>query len=416
MTLAAHPDYVRRVMEDRWEIYPRSKVVRDYLRGVIGDGVFVAQGEDWRRQRRMLEPVLHGERVAQFADQIVHATDEMLERWHDGEEVDVGAEMTRLSLDVLERVLFGDGRSGHDAFAANVVTAVEYVIPRVMSPVNPPKFLPAGRRYEQALRELDRTLFSAISQRRREPRDDLVSMLIAARDPETGGEMSVRQVRDEVMTIIFGVYKGIPHALTWVWYLLSTNPHARERLRSELAEVLGGRAPGVGDLARLPYLTTVIQEALRLYPPLWIWSRPPIEDDEIAGYRIPAGMFVLMIPYVTHRHPDFWKNPEGFEPERFASDGPATRHPHAYFPFGSGPRRCLGESFALMQLRLVVASVSQRFRLELAPGYRIERALEFILRPKNGLPMRLRALAADRVQPDEATTVARAAGGAESAP
>jgi cytochrome P450 len=404
MTLAAHPDYVQRVMEERWQSYPRSEVVRNYLRGIMGDSVFVSEGEERERRRRIVESVLQSDETTRFVPVIVEAATAVTDRWQDRREIDVAAEMMQLALDALKHMLFGSRPpAGAEDFESLVQTAVEFAIPRVMSPVNPPEFLPAGRRYRRALERLDGMLYEAIAARRSDPGDDLVSAFLEARDETTGRALSDKEVRDEVMTAVFGVYKGIPHALTWTWYCLSQNPNVRDRLTSEVDAVVAG-APTEAELPRLSYTTAVLQETLRLYPPLWIWSRPPTEDDEIAGYHIPAGMFILMIPYVTHRHPAFWTNPEGFDPNRFASGDPSGRHPCAYFPFAAGPRRCVGETLAMMELKIVVATIARQFHLDLVPGTTIERALEFILRPKGGLPMRVVARSAGEPEQVETAT------------
>lgn len=396
MTLVARPDDVKHVLDDRQENYPRSKVVRDYLRPIMGNGIFVSDGELWRRQRRLLEPLFDARRMAEYGPVITQQTEKMLDRWEPyaggNATLDVQEQMRDLTLDIVEHVLFGHDGTGDSAFKENAVTAIEYAIPRVMAPVNPPAFLPAGRRCRRALRALDSVVARQIAERRAGARSgDLLSAMLAARDAETGEGMTDAQARDEVMTTVFGAYKGLPQGLAWTWYALAEHSGPRERLRAELEAVLAGRTPTVDDLPRLPYPKMVIEEVLRLYPPLWIWSRPPVEEDEIGGYRIPAGMFVLNIPYVTHRHEEFWESPEEFDPERFAPERRDGRHPGAYFPFATGPRKCIAESFALMTMQLVVGTVAQRYRLELVPGYEIKRDLEFLLRPANGMPMTVSA-------------------------
>lgn len=390
MTLAAHPDSIERVMEERQEIYPRSDVVKDYLAPLMGKGLFTSEGELWQRQRRTLEPLFASGPVARFGSTIAAATDAMLQRWEGrSATVDMYDEMRDLSLAIMERVLFGrELDEGDKQFRKDVITAVEYVSPRVMSPVNPPEFLPPGRRYKAALRRLDAAMELEIAERSNGGgSDDLLTAIVAARDPETGDGMSVEQARDEAMTAIFGAYKGLPGGLTWIWYLLAQNSDVWDRVAKEVESVVGDREPRAEDVDQLSYLRAVIDEVLRLYPPLWIWSRPPVEEDELGGYSIPKGMFVLCIPYVTHRHPDFWDRPEEFDAERFAGTPSPARHPHAYFPFASGPRRCTGEAFSLLMMPLVVALVTRRYRMRLEPGYSVERALEFFLRPSNGLPV-----------------------------
>jgi cytochrome P450 len=242
--------------------------------------------------------------------------------------------------------------------------------------------LPASRRFARNLALLDAFLYPLIAERRRSPGgQDLVSMLVDTVDEETGARLDDKQVRDETISFFIAGHATIAAALTWIWYLLSTRPECWHRLRAEVGEVLGGRAPAVADLPRLAYTTMVVQEAMRLYPPIYLILRRALADDEVGGYRIPAGANIALCPYVTHRHPGFWDNPEGFEPERFAPEAARRRHRMAFFPFSGGPRRCIGEGFALLQLPLVVAMVAQRYRLSLLPARPAEVEAAVALRP-----------------------------------
>jgi cytochrome P450 len=207
-------------------------------------------------------------------------------------------------------------------------------------------------------------------------------MLIEVVDEETGAGLTDKQVRDETISFFIAGHATIASALTWTWYLLSTHPECWRRLRAEVTEVLDGRPPAVADLARLPYTSMVVQEAMRLYPPIYLVLRRATADDEVGGYRVPAGANIALCPYVTHRHPGFWDNPEGFEPERFTPETARGRHRMAFFPFSGGPRRCIGEGFALLQLPLVVAMVAQRYRLSLLPGRPAEVEAAVTLRPR----------------------------------
>ena len=214
-------------------------------------------------------------------------------------------------------------------------------------------------------------------------------MLVFARDEETGQSMSDKQLRDEVMTIFLAGHETTANALGWTWYLLSRHPEVTRRLETELAEVLGGQTPTLDDLSKLNYTSMVIQEAMRLYPPVWIIGRNAVKADQIDGYDIPADSSIMLSPYVTHRHTNFWDNPEGFDPERFNPERAKGRPYFAYFPFGGGPRLCIGNNFALMEAKLVLATVAQRYRLELVPGHPVEPEPLVTLRPKHGLLMTL---------------------------
>jgi cytochrome P450 len=251
--------------------------------------------------------------------------------------------------------------------------------------------LPSTRRFERARAELDAIVYRIIAERRQSSGDrgDLLSMLLAAQDEDTGERMSDTQVHDEVMTIFLAGHETTAVALTWTWYILSRHPHIAEGLRAELREVHGGRAPTVQDLPALKYTEMLLQETLRLFPPAWLMTRMPREEDKIGGYRIPARTPVYLCQYITHRHPDFWDNPEGVDPERFSPERSAGRHRWAYFPFGGGPRQCIGSAFALMEAQLVLATIAQHCRLDLVPGQRIVLDPKITLRPRYGLFMTL---------------------------
>jgi cytochrome P450 len=387
MTLAAHPDYVQHVMEEQQEMYPRSDVVKDSLSALMGQGLFIAEGDLWRRQRARLEPLFASDQVKRFDGPIVAATDVVLGRWSGAETVDVYDEMRDLTLAIMERTLFGrELDENGKQFRTDVITAVEYISPRVMAPVNPPEFLPPGRRANAAIRRLRDVVEREVAA---SDGTGLLGAMTTTRAGDAGERMSPEQARDEVLTTIFAAYKGLPSGLTWVWYMLAQHPDVRERVEREVAAAGEGRQLRADDLPKLGYLRATIDEVLRLYPPLWIWSRPPTRRDEIGGYQIPEGMFVLCIPYITHRHPEFWSDPEAFDPDRFGQEGVPGGHPHAYFPFASGPRRCIGEAFSLVALPLVVATVLQHYRLQLEPGYSVKRALEFFLRPSNAMTMKV---------------------------
>jgi len=254
---------------------------------------------------------------------------------------------------------------------------------------------PANRRFVKARATLDEIVYRLIAERRRTKTDnvDLLSMLMDAVDVgETGESMNDKQVHDEVMTFIFGGHETVSSGLTWTFYLLSKHPIVARRVRDELSRVLRGRTPTVEDIPHLPYLTMVIEESMRLYPPVWLISRTPNEDDEIGGYLIPAGSMVLVSKYVVHRHPAFWENPDGFDPERFTPERVAARPRHAYFPFSAGPRKCIGDGFGVMEMQLVLVTVLQQYQLDLVPGFPIVPQPGITLRQKYGLPMFLRPI------------------------
>jgi cytochrome P450 len=394
----SHPDHIKHILQDNSQNYSKGEVA-EFFKPLIGEGLATSEGALWRRQRRLAQPAFHRQRLATFAAIMTDCTVSMLERWRthteNGQPLDVAAEMARVTFDIVGRTLFStDISSRADEVRRALTTAREHIIRQANFPLSLAK-LPTrrNRRFWQAIHVLDQVVYSIIAERRRERKNtgDLLSMLLLARDEETGEAMSDKHLRDEVITFLLAGHETTAIALTWTWYLLSMHPEVERKLRAELAEVLGGRTPTAKDLPNLKYTRMVIEEALRLYPPGWIMSRNAIGDDEIGGYHIPAKATVVMSQYVTHRHPAFWENPEGFNPERFTPECSAGRPRYAYFPFAGGPRQCIGNEFALMEAQLVVATVAQQYRLHLVPGHPVEPNPVLILRPRDGLMMTLHA-------------------------
>lgn len=399
MYVLAHPDDLRHVLDEHHDHHPRSGYVRKMLVNIMGHGVFTVDDAEWRHQLPLVQPPFAAERVPDYFGVMKEATAAMLARWQshaeDRSSLDIQAEMMRLGLDTIGEILWGDEwRPQSDVLVRALLESSEFAIPRVTGFPTPLERLTAAyRRFKRGRATLDAAIYEAIAVRRREPRDDLISTFVHAHGATPDERLSDEEAHDAVTSAIFGVYKGPPIALTWTWYLLSKNPHVRRRLEAELSSELGGRDPDVDDLRGLRYTSMVIHEVLRLYPTLWLMSRPPREAEVIGGYQIPQRVYLIAMPYITHRHPDFWPNPEGFDPERFTPERSAGRHPFAYIPFGRAHRACIGESLTMMQMSLAIAMIAQRFRLELVPGYRVERRTEFLMRPTNGLPMTLRARA-----------------------
>ena len=401
--LPVHPDYIKHVLQDNHRNYPRPEFVDNTLKGVVGDGLVAAEGEEWRRSRRLAQPAFHRQTIATFGEMIADTTAEMLEKWDDherqGRTIDAKSEMMRLSLAILAKALFKtDWRRYGEIVEPAVTTVLDHTNRRLTSPIDPNRvpILPATRRFHEAIRTLDEITYPLIAERRRSdaPPTDLIGMLLAARDEETGQGMTDKQARDEVMGFLIAGHETVSCALTWAWYLLSKNPGSRARLRAEVVDALAGRTPTTADVAKLKYTSMVIDETLRLYPSIFVLMRSPLEDDEIGGYHIPKGTNIALCSYVTHRHPDFWENPEGFDPERFSPERSAGRHRMAYFPFAGGPRKCIGDSFALLEMQLVIAMVTQRFDLDLDAGRPVIPHPAFSLRPRDPLVMTLRRQAA----------------------
>lgn len=395
----SRPEYVRHVLRDHQANYRKSGAY-DRLSAVIGNGLLTSEGDFWRRQRRLAQPAFHRSRLALLGKTMTAATEEMLaQRWEAaaraGTPLDVAEEMTRLTLTIVGRTMLSTDLADRSSEVGQAVRyLLEYTDRRIKAVAVLPESVPTprNRRFRRSLKILDDLVYTLIDERRGqgEDRGDLLSMLAAARDEETGEAMSERQLRDELMTILIAGHETTAAALSWAWYLLSKHPEVARTMTAELDSVLGGRPPTFDDLPSLPYTGMVFKETLRLYPPGWMIARIAREYDEIGGYAIPKGSRVAVSPYVVHRNPALWENPEGFDPERFAPGRATGRPDYAYFPFGGGPRKCIGGNFATMEATLVLATVAQRYLPELVPGFRVRPEAAISLRPKEGLPMILR--------------------------
>jgi cytochrome P450 len=401
-----HPDHVKHVLQDDVKNYPRSKFY-DLMKLAVGEGLVTSDGAYWLRNRRMAQPAFQRNRVVALADSMVELTSQMIERWRrtvsPGESIDVATEMMRLTLGIAGKTLFDADISGEADTMGRAVTQVfEYLNYRINHLFALPVGVPTPRnvRFRRALRELDRVVYDIIRAHRARTdseRSDLLSMLMNARDVESGEAMTDRQLRDEVITFIGAGHETTAQALAWTWYLLSRHPEIERRVRAEVQMTLGDRPPTAQDLPQLAYTRMVIEEAMRLYPPVWGVTRRAAQDDEIGGFHIPRNSIVILCQYITHRHPEFWENPEGFDPDRFAPDRVAARPRYAYFPFLFGPHQCIGNEFAMMELIIVLAMVLQSFRLELRAGCTPGLDTIFTLRPKGGVWMTLHPVAGPRV-------------------
>ena len=391
--LAAHPDLVREVLQDHAKSF--SKVNRGYevLKRVLGDGLLTSEGARWLRQRKVAQPAFHRERVAGFAEIMTQAADEAAESWrrHEGAPFDVSQEMTRIALKIAGLAFMStDVSDASDKVRRALAFLSEDTMRRINSPFDLPRTLPteANRRYAQAIHDIDSVVYALIDKRRRGESQgyDLLAMLMEARDEETGQWMSNRQLRDEIMTMFLAGHETSAVALTWTFYCLSMAPEDESRLRAEVDAL--GRIPRSEDIARLPVTSSVVREALRLFPPAWVLSRTATEEVRIGPYAVPSGALVFISPYATHRHPAFWPQPEGFDPTRFNPARFEEQHRFAYIPFGGGPRTCIGATFAMTELVLVVATISRKCRLVLEPGQRIEHVSAVTMRTRYGMKMR----------------------------
>jgi len=374
---------------------------QNYMKGLalqrakrlLGEGLLTSEGEFHRRQRRLAQPAFHRARLASYGESMIEYATLTGARWQDGATLDIAEEMMRLTLAIVGKTLFD---ADVESDAPEVGDAMSVVMD-LFNTITIPFFellqklpLPQLRRFDIAKAKLDAIIFRMIEERRRSggDRGDLLSMLLLAQDEEgDGGQMTDTQLRDELMTIFLAGHETTANALTWTWYLLSQNPAVEAALHAELDRVLGGRLPTVDDAGRLPYTEMVLTESMRLYPPAWALGRMTLSDVEIGGYRVPKRSLVLMSQYVMHRDPRYYADPLRFDPLRWTAAERESRPQFSYFPFGGGPRRCIGEGFAWMELILLLATLAQQWQMRLLPNQVVALRPVITLRPKHGMQM-----------------------------
>jgi cytochrome P450 len=396
-----HPDYVRDVLITRHRQFHKG-VGLERAKLLLGEGLLTSEDDFHARQRRLLLPAFHRERIATYAGTMAEYARRRSEGWTEGAVVDVLQEMAALTLAIAGKTLFdadveGDAATIGEALTTSLASFNLVLLPFGDRLAKMP--IPPARRFARARARLDAIIYRLIAERRASGRaggragDDVLSMLVSARDVERDNAgMTDEQIRDEVLTLLLAGHETTANALTWTWYLLSSNPEAETRLHAELDAVLAGRPPGPDDLPRLPYARAVLAESMRLYPPAYLVGRRALEPYDVpgTGYVLPAGTVVFLSEYLLQRDPRFWDDPERFLPERWLAPGArADQHRHVYFPFGAGPRICIGEHFAWMEVTLVLATIAQRWRLRLAPGQKIALQPIITLRPKHGMRMSL---------------------------
>ncbi len=389
-----HPDYIKDVLVTRHDNFIKGRALQRSKR-LLGEGLLTSEGEFHRRQRRLAQPAFHRQRIASYGAVMTDYAARAQGRWRDGETLDIAHEMSRLTLGIVGKTLFDADVESEADEIGDALTQVMNLFDLLLVPFSEllEKLpLPQTRRFQKARDRLDRTIYRMIDERRKSGRDhgDLLSMLMLADDEEgKSGRMSDEQVRDEAMTIFLAGHETTANALTWTWYLLSQHTDVETKLHAELDNVLESRLPTVDDVASLRYTEMVLAEAMRLYPPAWALGRLAINDFEIGGYTIPAKSLILMSQYVMHRDSRFFPDPERFDPERWISGTKESRPQYAYFPFGGGPRRCIGEGFAWMEGILLISTLAQRWRMRLVPGHPVEPNPVITLRAKHGLRMTL---------------------------
>jgi cytochrome P450 len=388
------PELIHDVLVENASSYHKSRVVKDVLKPSAGNGIFTSDGDFWRRQRKLAQPAFHTRRIGSYADTITRFSDETAETWRDGETRMIDEDMMHLTMRIICKVLFdAEVKSEVDHLGGAMTFIFKLSDDRFNQLPAIPYWLPT--RLNRMLREniavVDQAIQGFIDERRASGTDkgDLLSMLLEAQD-EDGSAMTDRQVRDEAMTLFGAGHETTAVTLMWTWYLLSQNPDVEAQLHQELDEVLGGRLPALEDLGRLRYTEMVIKESMRLYPPAWGTSRQPIEDVMIGRYPVRKGSSVFLNIYGMHRDERYFPDADRFDPERFSPEREKSIPKHAYIPFGGGPRVCIGNAFAMMEAKLVLAVLAQRYRLELAPGHLVKPQRQFTLRSAYGMKMIVR--------------------------
>ena len=384
------PNLVREVLVERAKEFHKAALVKDAVGRFAGNGLFANEGDFWRRQRKLAQPAFHHGRIEAYGVTMVAQTLVMLDGWQAGERRDIAHEMTNLTLGIVNKTLFNVDVSAQADHIGELMTIILSATNDRINSYDPiwARLLQTKQRREAAaIEELFAIIEGIIAEHRRDGADrgDLLSMLLAARD-EDGNPMSEQQLRDEVITLFVAGHETTANALAWAFYLVAQHPDVEAKLLQELA-ALNGNPPTLRDLAQLPYSEQVIKEAMRLYPPAGGVTRQPIHDIELGGYPVAKGTMVAISTYVMHRDPKLFADPDRFDPDRFTPENEAKLPKYAYLPFGAGPRICIGNSFAMMEARLILLTVLQKFSLRLAPGQTVKAEQVFTLRPKGGLPM-----------------------------
>ncbi len=390
------PEHIQQVLVANPKNYVKG-LSHENLRKIIGDGILTAEGEAWQRQRRLMQPTYTPKGIAQFADIMGDATRKMLTSWDARSETGpamINQEMMHITMSVISRSMFGlDVGEDFKETGDGLRYLLHYVSERGLSSIDWPTWVPteSHRRLKAATRAVDDFLYGVIRERRRSGLgEDLLSLLMTAKDAETGAEMDEKQLRDEVLITFFAGHETTAQTLTWTWAMLAQNPEVERRLWDELDRVLAGRSPTLEDVGALTYTRQVIDETLRLYSPVAVMARDAVAADTLGGYEVAPGTLIMLLPFLTHRHPEFWNEPDVFNPDHFTPERVKDRPRYAYVPFSAGPRTCLGIHFALLEAVLILAEVAQRYQIRLAnPKQELEFDWAGTLRPKGDLPMLL---------------------------
>jgi cytochrome P450 len=386
-----NPDDIEWVLSTNAKNFIKARTLRTpFFKRLVGNGLLTSEGDTWRRQRRLAQPAFHRQRISGYGEVMVEYAARMIAQWRTGETRDLHRDMMRLALEIVVKTLFNADVSGEADRVGQVLSqmvkpfASQATMKWILDNRLPTR---AHRQFHAAAREIDEIVYKIIGERRASGIDhgDLLSMLLAAHDEDDGSQMTDRQLRDEVMTLFLAGHETTALTLSWAWYLLAQNPEAEKKFHTELDEVLAGRPPTVADLPRLKYTEMIAKESMRLYPPAFGVGREAIEECEIGGYRVPAGSQLFMFQWAMQRDPRYFAEPEQFHPDRWTEEFANQLPKYAYFPFGGGPRACIGNYFAMMEVVLLLATIGQQFRFSLVPGHPVSLMPAMSLRPADGI-------------------------------
>lgn len=389
------PESVREILTKAWPEFTRDTIDYKVISTVFGKGLVTNEGESWARQRRLMQPVFGSKSVNGFDTIINSVTQNIVDDWKSNGNTNIwlDREMSRITFQIVSRTLFGADIDEVADEMIDILMLLNIHPLRLDALLRLFPYIPApsNGRFKAANKRLDEIVYSLIKTHEESTNesDDIVDRLLKAVDPETGEGMDKKQIRDEVVTLMLAGHETSSTGLTWTFFLLSQHPKIEKKLLEELENVLQGRTPKSGDLTQLPYLKQVVQESMRLYPPVWGIARRSTNENNFRGYTVPANSYIAITPYVLHRHPEHWVNPEIFDPDRFTPGESKSRHPYAYLPFGAGPRACIGAGMAMLEMQLIIAQILPLFKLTPTKGHPIEMEAAVTLKPRFGMKVNL---------------------------
>jgi len=397
--VTSNPEFMRHVLQTNNKNYIKDISYRQ-LGLALGNGLLVNEGESWMRQRRLAQPAFYKKRLEGLFNTMVNTAERFFDNDFDkhcsnSDSFNITPEMNIVTSDIALDTLLGGNRYGENRDIQDTIKeAQQYIVRRIRYPHTIPWMHLNGthRRFQNDIKRFDNAIYQVLADYRKSDEDDnhLLSMLLEARDEDTGETMSDQQLRDELITIYVAGHETSANALSWTWYALTQNPDVYQKLKDEVRTVLGNRRPTIEDLRALPYTRRVMEESMRMYPPAWAMGREALDEDEAVGYRIPKGQIIFLSIYNIHHDTGIWKDPQRFDPERFTPERVKARPRGVYMPFGLGPRMCIGNNFALMEIQLLIAMMVQRYDFELDENHLVEPEPMVTLRPKNGVKVRVK--------------------------